>query len=155
MRSLILCCMLLAATSVLSVDADESAMKEKYVSASLYSKWLDTPLLLEAVEFIHRNNPNFLWTFIQEVSDMPIFSEPNSSTKWRHWSIRNIADVDNVKLINWFDSEQSNLLQWGAKKGVWSAVQYAVWFVEIVSVHQDLFTSHWNVKKSTTLFLVN
>lgn len=81
MRSLILCYLLLAATSVLNVNADESAMKEKYVSASLYSKWTDTPLLLEAVEFIHRKDPNFLWTFIHEVSDMPIFSEPNSSTQ--------------------------------------------------------------------------
>jgi hypothetical protein len=54
-------------------------LKEKYISAIIYSKWAETPLLLEASEFIHRNNPSGFWPFLTEVSKSRVFEDEKSS----------------------------------------------------------------------------
>ena len=61
-----------------NVSCDQAA-KEKYISATLFTKWSETPLLLEAGEFIHRNNPNYFWPFVNEISQSTLFANIESS----------------------------------------------------------------------------
>jgi hypothetical protein len=59
--------------------ADGENLKEKYISAIIYSKWAETPLLLEASEFVYRNNPNAFWPFLDEASKSRLFEDDESS----------------------------------------------------------------------------
>ena len=49
--------------------ANVSADDGKYVKATLSAKWLDTPLLLEASEYIFRSEGALkFWSFVEQIS---------------------------------------------------------------------------------------
>ena len=72
---------LVTVCSQLAVSASES--KEKYVSAMVYAKWSETPLLLEAAEFIHKNNPAGFWLFAKDITESSKFDTIESSKSGR------------------------------------------------------------------------
>ena len=43
----------------------------KYVMATLRAKWSETPLLLEASEYIFRSDPTKFWSFVEQISNQP------------------------------------------------------------------------------------
>ncbi|XP_066600905.1 UDP-glucose:glycoprotein glucosyltransferase 1-like [Prorops nasuta] len=48
------------------LEADKKV--NKYVTTLINAKWNDTPLVLEAVEYLSDENPNYFWKFIDEYS---------------------------------------------------------------------------------------
>ena len=69
----------LALVTFCSTLAEASESKEKYVSAMVYAKWSETPLLLEAAEFIHKNNPSGFWLFAKDITESAKFDSIESS----------------------------------------------------------------------------
>lgn len=41
----------------------------KYVTTLIDAKWKETPLVLEAAEYLGDENPNYFWKFIEAYSD--------------------------------------------------------------------------------------
>lgn len=39
----------------------------KFVTTLINAKWQDTPLVLEAAEYLNDENPNYFWRFVDEV----------------------------------------------------------------------------------------
>jgi hypothetical protein len=72
-------CLLLVLANFNSFLSASDNLKEKYISAIIYSKWAETPLLLEASEFVHRNNPSGFWPFLAEISKSSVFEDEQSS----------------------------------------------------------------------------
>lgn len=71
MRGLIYFCVLLLCSTQLSADK-----KIKYVTTLIDAKWNETPLVLEAAEYLSDENPRYFWKFIdaysQKISNLVI-----------------------------------------------------------------------------------
>ncbi len=82
----ILCLILLASLAATTcLCTTDPTLQEKSVAASLFAKWSETPLLLEAAEFIHRNNPSFFWPFVNEVSTSGHFTFNQQTNNQTHY----------------------------------------------------------------------
>lgn len=65
--------------NITNVCECENEVKQKYVSALVNAKWAETPLLLEASEYIYRNNPGSFWKFANELEESRFLTESPSS----------------------------------------------------------------------------
>ncbi|XP_063978446.1 UDP-glucose:glycoprotein glucosyltransferase isoform X2 [Diachasmimorpha longicaudata] len=57
-------CLLLVSSNTASLDKKRS----KYVTTLINANWRDTPIILEAAEYLNDKNPNYFWKFIDTVS---------------------------------------------------------------------------------------
>ncbi|XP_033331398.1 UDP-glucose-glycoprotein glucosyltransferase isoform X1 [Megalopta genalis] len=65
MWSNIIFCLLLLCTTHLKADKKVN----KYVTTLIDAKWRETPLILEAAEYLHDESPNYFWKFIDTFAD--------------------------------------------------------------------------------------
>lgn len=60
MRTAVCFYLLLLCTTYLEADRGVN----KYVTTLIDAKWKETPLVLEAAEYLHDENPTYFWKFI-------------------------------------------------------------------------------------------
>lgn len=64
MKSLIFFCIFLLCSNQLGADKKVN----KYVTTLINAKWKETPLVLEAAEYLSDENPTYFWKFVDAFS---------------------------------------------------------------------------------------
>ncbi|XP_011503813.1 PREDICTED: UDP-glucose:glycoprotein glucosyltransferase [Ceratosolen solmsi marchali] len=64
----------------------------KYVTTLINAKWKDTPLILEAAEYLNDENPNYFWRFVDEVSNRSLEFEKHVTEKDHYDFVMSISE---------------------------------------------------------------